>query len=92
MALRVSWNPGEEQPPSASRASAAWQEPAPEKKKNQKRAKKPPRCQKLFLPLKNTTCLNFLGANTGYRSVKDENFPRAQGVLRGKRKVPYKLQ
>ena len=35
------------------------------------------------LPLKNTTCLNFLG-NMGYMSVKDENIPRAQGVLRGK--------
>ena len=35
------------------------------------------------LPLKNTTFLNFLG-NMGYMSVKDENFPRAQGVLRGK--------
>ena len=33
--------------------------------------------------LKNTTFLNLLG-NMGYMSAKDENFPRAQGVLRGK--------
>ena len=38
---------------------------------------------KLILPLKNTTFLNFLG-NMGYMSVKDENFPRLLGVLRGK--------
>ena len=35
------------------------------------------------LPLKNTTFHNFLG-NMGYMSVKDENFPRLLGVLRGK--------
>ena len=35
------------------------------------------------LPLKNTTFLNFLG-NMGYMFVKDENLPRAKGVLRGK--------
>ena len=42
------------------------------------------------LPLnKHKTCLNFLG-NMGYMSVKDENFPRAQGVStvsRGKQKM-----
>ena len=32
---------------------------------------------------KHKTFLNVLG-NMGYMSVKDENFPRAQGVLRGK--------
>ena len=37
----------------------------------------------MFLPLKNTTFLSFLG-NMGYMSVKDENFPRLLGVLRGK--------
>ena len=31
----------------------------------------------VYLALKNTTFLNFLG-NMGYMSVKDENFPRAQ--------------
>ena len=36
-----------------------------------------------ILPLKNTTFFNFLGT-MGYMSVKDENFPRANGVLRGK--------
>ena len=38
---------------------------------------------KYHLPLENTTFLNFLGS-MGYMSGKDENFPRAQGVLRGK--------
>ena len=37
------------------------------------------------LPLKKATFLNFLG-NMGYMFVKDENFPRAQGVLRGKKR------
>ena len=34
------------------------------------------------LPLKKTQLFNCLG-NMGYMSVKDENFPGAQGVLRG---------
>ena len=37
----------------------------------------------LFFPLNNTT-FQLFGGNMGYMSVKDENFPRAQGVLRGK--------
>ena len=37
----------------------------------------------IFLPLKNTTFLNFLG-NMGYTFVKDVHFPRKLGVLRGK--------
>ena len=42
----------------------------------------------IYLPLKSTTFLNFL-SNMGYMSVKDENFPRAQGVLRVKYMVGF---
>ena len=38
--------------------------------------------------LKTPNLFNLLG-NMGYMSVKDENFPRAQGVLRGKERTPF---